>query len=59
MWSDLQESFYLTLGPLIIGLILPLFGGAGIVIAILMSISWFWRPLDRVRIVSKNSNEDM
>lgn len=58
MWNDLQEAFYLTFGPLIIYLILPVFAGAGIIIAALMAISWLWRPLARIVVVNKNSDDD-
>lgn len=44
LWPDLQETFYLLLGPFIASLLLPVFMGAGLVLAILMSFSRFWRP---------------
>lgn len=59
MWDDLQEAFYLTFGPLILYLILPLFGGVGLFIAIAMAVSWLWRPLERVVLANKNSDEDV
>jgi len=58
MWADLQETFYLCLGPLIVGLILPLFISAGIILAILMAISWLWRPLEQVMVIRRGSDAD-
>lgn len=50
-WQDLQETFILTLGPYILGLLLPLFGAAGIFLAILMALSRFWRPLEKIVVI--------
>ena len=44
LWPDLQEVFYLLLGPFIASLLLPVFIGAGLLLAVLMSFSRFWRP---------------
>lgn len=58
MWADLQEAFFLVMGPLIVGLILPVFGGAGIIIAVLMAVQQLWRPLQRVRVIRSRSDLD-
>jgi hypothetical protein len=44
LWPDLQETVYLLLGPFIASLLLPVFIGSGLLLAILMSFSRFWRP---------------
>jgi len=56
MWADLQETFYLLLGPLIVGLLLPMFAVGGILMAILMAISWLWRPPKEVVIIGRKSD---
>lgn len=50
-WPDLQETFYLLLGPYIVGLLLPLFGATSIVLAVLMAVSRYWRPLERIAVI--------
>lgn len=58
MWADLQETFYLVLGPCILGLILPLFAAGGILIALLMATAWAWRPLDRTVMINRRNDAD-
>lgn len=50
LWSDLQEAFYLLLGPYIVGLLLPVFVAAGLLLSVLMATSKFWRPLERIAV---------
>jgi len=58
MWPDLQETFYLLLGPFILSLLLPVFLVAGILLAALMSLSKFWRPLERVVTINRFTDAD-
>lgn len=51
LWADLQEAFYLLLGPYIVGLLLPIFGATCIVLAVLMAAAKYWRPLERVAVI--------
>lgn len=53
LWLDLQETFYLLFGPYIAGLLLPVFIGSGLLLAILMSFSRFWRPVEKVELMRK------
>ena len=53
MWADLQQVFYIVLGQYIAELLLPLFVAAGLILAIVMSFSRFWRPEQRVRAIIK------
>lgn len=53
LWPDLQETFYLLFGPYIAGLLLPVFIAAGLMLAILMSFSRLWRPVQKVELVRK------
>lgn len=57
LWPDLQETFYLLLGPYIAGLLLPAFIAAGLLLAILMSFSRFWRPREQVDAVIQRREE--
>lgn len=57
LWPDLQETFYLLLGPYIGGLLLPVFIGSGLALAILMSFSRFWRPREQVDAVIQRREE--
>lgn len=57
MWTDLQETFYLIFAPFIVGLILPLFVAAGVILAVLMSVERFWRPIARVKAIWGSSND--
>ncbi|MCL4295256.1 MAG: hypothetical protein KJ077_05990 [Anaerolineae bacterium] len=50
LWPDLQETFFLLLGPYIAALLLPVFIGSGLVLAILMSFSRFWRPKEVIEV---------
>lgn len=50
LWPDLQETFYLLLGPYIASLLLPVFIGSGLLIAILMSFSRLWRPKEVIEV---------
>lgn len=58
MWPDLQETFYLLLGPFILSLLLPVFLVAGILLAALMAVSKFWRPLERVVTINRFTDAD-
>jgi len=60
MWADLQETFYVTLGPFIGDLLLPVFIAAGLLLAMLMSTARFWRPreISEVIIVGKAYDEE-
>lgn len=58
LWADLQEAFYLLLGPYIVGLLLPLFVSAGIVLAVVMAGARWWRPLEKVAIVGRTPFDD-
>jgi hypothetical protein len=50
LWPDLQETFFLLLGPFIASLLLPVFIGSGLLLAILMSFSRFWRPAEKMEV---------
>lgn len=50
LWPDLQETFYLLLGPFIASLLLPVFIGTGLFLAILMSFSRFWRVKEVIEV---------
>ncbi len=50
LWPDLQETFYILLGPYIASLLLPVFIGSGLLIAVLMSFSRFWRPKEVIEV---------
>lgn len=50
LWPDLQETFFLLLGPFIASLLLPVFIGSGLLLAILMSFSRFWRPKEVIEV---------
>jgi hypothetical protein len=56
LWPDLQETFYLLLGPYIASLLLPVFIGTGLLLAVLMSFSRFWRPKEILEV--KMSREE-
>ena len=58
MWADLQETFYLCLGPLIVGLILPVYVGVGILLAVAMAVQWLWRPIQRVVMIGRWNDSD-
>lgn len=57
LWPDLQETFYLLLGPYLAGLLLPVFIGSGLLLAVLMSFSRFWRPREQVDVVIQRREE--
>ena len=48
LWSDIQEAFYIIFSPFIVGVVLPLYIAAGVILAVLMAAQRFWRPLSRV-----------
>jgi hypothetical protein len=54
-WPDIQETFYLLLGPYIASILLPVFIAAGLLIAGLMSISGYWRPPEKVEVSQDRS----
>ncbi len=56
LWPDLQETFFLLLGPFIASLLLPVFVGTGLLLAILMSFARFWRPPEKIEV--KMSREE-
>ena len=56
LWPDLQETFFLLLGPFIAALLLPVFIGSGLLLAVLMSFSRFWRPTEKLEV--KMSREE-
>lgn len=43
MWVDLQQAFYILLGPMVVEMILPLFVAAGIILALLLAVGRYWR----------------
>jgi len=43
LWQDLQEIFYLTIGPFVVYLLLPVFTAAGVILAGFMGFSRLWR----------------
>ncbi len=51
MWIDLQEAFYLALGPFIVSILLPLFVGGGLVTAAIMVTSRFWQRRQKIDVV--------
>ena len=51
MWADLQETFYIVLGPFVADLLLPGLVAAGIILSVVMALSRWWRPALPVRIV--------
>lgn len=51
MWIDLQEAFYLVMGPFIVTLLLPVFIGGGLVVTAIMMTSRFWRPRDKIEVI--------
>jgi len=51
MWIDLQEAFYLALGPFIVSILLPLFVGGGLVAAAIMVTSRFWQRRQKIDVV--------
>jgi 4-amino-4-deoxy-L-arabinose transferase-like glycosyltransferase len=56
LWLDLQETFYILFGPYIAGILLPVFIAGGLVLAILMSFSRYWRKPEKVEI-ARNRDE--
>jgi len=55
--DDLQEAFYLVFGPFIISVILPIFTANAIVLAGLMAVDRFWRPLEHIRIARSERSD--
>lgn len=51
LWSDIQETFYIIFGPFIVGVVLPLYIAAGVILAVAMAAQRFWRPLERIKAV--------
>ena len=51
LWADIQEAFYIIFAPFVVGVILPLFVAAGVLVAVLMVAQRFWRPLQRIIVV--------
>lgn len=51
MWADLQETFYLTMGPFIGYFLLPVFMGSGAVVAVFMALSRYWHRPEKVILV--------
>jgi hypothetical protein len=50
VWQDFQEAFYILFGPYLAGLLLPVFIAAGLLLAMLMSVAKFWRPIEKVEV---------
>lgn len=48
MWADLQQAFYITLAPYVQDILLPVFIGLGIVLALVHPLSRFWRPTEKI-----------
>lgn len=46
LWADLQEAFYIVMGPFVAYLLLPTFVGSGFVLASLMIVSNRWKVRD-------------
>lgn len=57
LWPDLQQTFYLLMGPYIAYLLLPVFIASGLLLAILMSFSRFWKPRPKVDAVIQRRDE--
>lgn len=58
MWGDLQETFFILYGPLIYSLLLPVFVGSGIVVALYMAIDRFWRPKEKIQVEVVRPDEE-
>ncbi len=50
MWNDLQEAFFILLGPFIQNILLPVFIAAGVLLALFMPLVRFWQPTEKVRV---------
>jgi hypothetical protein len=46
--TDIQQAFYLVVGPYITGFLLPVVLGSGLLLALLMATARFWRPRETV-----------
>ena len=46
--SDLQQAFFLLVGPFLLYFLLPVFLGGGLLLALLMATARFWRPRETV-----------
>ncbi len=57
LFIDLQETFYILFGPYIVYVVLPLWGGIGIVLAVLLAVQNFWRPLSRIRVIFSSQDD--
>lgn len=51
LWADLQETFYICLGPFVGYLLLPVFIAAGLFLAVLMTTARFWRPNETIEVI--------
>ena len=50
MWPDLQQTFFIVLAPLLQNIIFPVFVAAGVLLAILMPLSRFWEPTQKIEL---------
>ncbi|NJN95681.1 MAG: hypothetical protein HC875_17000 [Anaerolineales bacterium] len=50
MWNDLQQTFFITLGPFIQNILLPVFIAAGVLLALLMPLARFWKPTEKIKL---------
>jgi hypothetical protein len=50
MWTDLQEAFFIVLGPFIQNILLPVFIAAGVLLALLMPLARFWEPTQKIEL---------
>lgn len=57
MEQDIQQVFYIIVGPYLSGILLPVFIAAGMLLAMLMSVSKFWRPVEKVEIIGRSQDE--
>ena len=57
LWLDLQEGFYILFGPFLASIVLPLFVGAGLVVAVLMATARYWRPKETINVFVVGSQD--
>ena len=54
MEQDLQQAFYILYGAYIAYLLLPVFIAAGLLLAALMTLARYWRPVEKVEISGRD-----
>lgn len=57
MEQDIQQVFYIVVAPYLAGLLFPVFIAAGLMLAMLMSVSKFWRPVEKVESIGRSQDE--